>query len=86
MVFCVSFEALYFWHFPSFYTMQLEPPKNGEVCGPMETYGDLWGTMEAYEGQCGPWGPMETKTGARGNPFATGEISPCKGGGGKCPG
>ena len=27
MAFCVFVDALYFWHFRSFYTMQLEPPK-----------------------------------------------------------
>ena len=32
MVLLMFFEALYFGHFLSFYTMQLEPPKYRGVC------------------------------------------------------
>ena len=38
MVLLMFFEALYFGHFLSFYTMQLEPPKGGSVSMGMMRY------------------------------------------------
>ena len=36
------FDAPYFWHFPSFYTMQLEPPKQVHKCGKRSRDGGEW--------------------------------------------
>ena len=48
------FQALYFWHFPSFYTMQLEPPKYSWVWLPGFVF---WWRVSALVSLSGLWPP-----------------------------